>query len=66
MSDVFRPDCYGGFRFDDPLIGVKWPASPEVISQRDLEFGLLNSEEFTSVFSLGVVDESETQTASSQ
>jgi dTDP-4-dehydrorhamnose 3,5-epimerase len=49
MSDVFRPDCYGGFRFDDPLIGVEWPASPEVISQRDLEFGPLNSEEFAGV-----------------
>ena len=41
MSDVFRPDCYGGFRFDDPLVGVRWPAAPLVISDRDLGFGPL-------------------------
>lgn len=24
-----------GFRFDDPKIGIQWPAAPEFISQRD-------------------------------
>lgn len=46
MSDIFRPECYGGFRFDDPLVGVGWPAGPTVISPRDLGFGPLNKDTF--------------------
>jgi dTDP-4-dehydrorhamnose 3,5-epimerase len=46
MSDIFRPDCYGGFRFDDPLVGVRWPVAPEVISSRDLGFSPLRRDKF--------------------
>ena len=48
MSDIFRPDCYGGFRFDDPLVGVRWPAEPKVISSRDLGFSPLRKDRFLS------------------
>jgi len=43
MSDVFRPDCYEGFRFDDPAVGVAWPASPMVLSEKDAGFPSLQA-----------------------
>ena len=38
MGDVYRPESYDGFRYDDPAIGVDWPAEPRVISERDAGF----------------------------
>jgi dTDP-4-dehydrorhamnose 3,5-epimerase len=38
MSDHFQPEYYGGFRYDDPLIGVKWYHEPAIVSRRDLGF----------------------------
>jgi dTDP-4-dehydrorhamnose 3,5-epimerase len=38
MSDYFQPGNYTGFRYDDPAIGVEWPADPAVISDRDRSF----------------------------
>ena len=42
MGDVYRPDSYTGFRYDDPMIGVAWPAEPAVISDRDLGLPFLD------------------------
>ena len=42
MGDVYRPESYDGFRYDDPVIGVDWPAEPRVISKRDAGFRPLN------------------------
>ena len=38
MGDVFQPENYAGFRYDDPAVGVEWPAEPAVISDRDRGF----------------------------
>ena len=38
MGDVYRPESYDGFRYDDPASGVDWPAEPRVISERDAGF----------------------------
>ncbi len=38
MSDYYQPENYKGFRYDDPAIGVEWPADPAVISDRDRSF----------------------------
>ncbi|MEC9000228.1 MAG: dTDP-4-dehydrorhamnose 3,5-epimerase family protein [Actinomycetota bacterium] len=38
MGDVYRPEGYAGFRYDDPAVGVEWPAEPAVISERDAGF----------------------------
>jgi len=46
MGDVFRQECYGGFRFDDPALGVEWPFCPEVVSDRDLSHGPLDTQVF--------------------
>ena len=43
MGDVFRPDGYAGFRYDDPTVGVDWPAEPAVISDRDVSFAPLDT-----------------------
>ena len=38
MGDVYRPESYAGFRYDDLAVGVDWPAKPAVISDRDASF----------------------------
>lgn len=43
MGDVYRPESYSGFRYDDPAVGVDWPAEPVVISERDTSFPPLDS-----------------------
>ena len=42
MADIYRPDSYTGFRYDDPTVGVAWPAEPAVISDRDLGLPFLD------------------------
>ncbi|MEN8160035.1 MAG: dTDP-4-dehydrorhamnose 3,5-epimerase [Myxococcota bacterium] len=36
MSESFAPEAGRGLRFDDPKLGIRWPAPPAVISERDL------------------------------
>lgn len=42
MGDVYRPESYAGFRYDDPSVKVDWPAEPVVISARDASFAPLD------------------------
>jgi dTDP-4-dehydrorhamnose 3,5-epimerase len=35
MGDFYVPEAARGFRWDDPKVGVSWPAEPVLISQRD-------------------------------
>ena len=35
MGTNYVPDGARGFRYDDALIGIEWPAPPRVISERD-------------------------------
>ena len=42
VPDYFQPENYTGFRYDDPAIGVDWPAEPAVMSDRDRGFGALD------------------------
>jgi dTDP-4-dehydrorhamnose 3,5-epimerase len=35
MSTPFVPDAARGFRWDDPDVGIPWPAQPTVMSERD-------------------------------
>ena len=43
ISEAYHPDCQGGLRYDDPLLGIKWPLPVSVISQRDKEWPLSQS-----------------------
>jgi dTDP-4-dehydrorhamnose 3,5-epimerase len=38
MSDFFKPDCARGFRWNDPLFDIRWPAMPTVIASRDASY----------------------------
>ena len=42
MSDTYQPQNYTGFRYDDPAVGVEWPAEPAVMSDRDRGFVALD------------------------
>jgi dTDP-4-dehydrorhamnose 3,5-epimerase len=41
ISAPYQPDAAAGLRWDDPAIGIAWPATPLVISQRDAAYELL-------------------------
>lgn len=38
ISKPYVPDAATGVRWDDPLLGIDWPAHPAVISTRDAAF----------------------------
>jgi len=42
-SAVYAPDHARGIRFDDPAIGVRWPAAVETVSEQDRNWPLLNT-----------------------
>lgn len=41
MSAEHEPAAGRGLRWDDPVLGIAWPASPVVVSDRDASFPLL-------------------------
>jgi len=44
MGTSYVPGLGRGFRFDDPLIGIEWPAPPTVIAERDRTYPDLSPE----------------------
>jgi len=44
MSAAYHPASARGVRFDDPGIGIAWPAAPAVMSDRDLAWANLGAE----------------------
>ena len=38
MNDYFKKKNDCGVRFNDPIINIKWPIKPKIISKRDLSF----------------------------
>lgn len=39
MSEVYAPDCEGGYRWNDPCFGIAWPANDGItINWRDQNF----------------------------
>ena len=38
MNDYYKKNTDIGIRYDDPIIKIKWPLKPKVISDRDLAF----------------------------
>ena len=41
MSACYDPDQEIGYRYDDPFFNIGWPASPKLVSQKDLSFPLV-------------------------
>lgn len=42
MGAAYVPDAAIGFRWDDPALGIEWPQQPQVISERDAGYPLLD------------------------
>ena len=40
-DNLYAPDCDGNIRWDDPAIGVAWPLTPTVLSEKDADAPLL-------------------------
>jgi dTDP-4-dehydrorhamnose 3,5-epimerase len=38
MSEVYVPETARGLRWDDPALGIEWPAPVTVISERDATY----------------------------
>ena len=45
ISAFHSPALSRGVRYDDPMIGIEWPAAPTVISERDLSWPRIGSGE---------------------
>lgn len=43
ISTPYQPDSARGVRWNDPALAIGWPAEPQVISQRDATFPLLEN-----------------------
>ena len=43
MNDFYKKNTDTGIRYDDPIIKVKWPLKPKIISDRDLKFKNFNN-----------------------
>jgi dTDP-4-dehydrorhamnose 3,5-epimerase len=43
MSEFYHSECARGVRWDDPMFGIEWPISDNVISERDRSFGRFNA-----------------------
>jgi dTDP-4-dehydrorhamnose 3,5-epimerase len=41
ISEYHPPEAGRGLRYDDPAIGVAWPAEPSLVSSRDLSWPTL-------------------------
>ena len=42
-TEFYSPDAEGGIRFDDPMVGIKWPGEITEISERDKNHALLGN-----------------------
>ena len=44
MFESYSPEHARGVRWDDPLVGIRWPLPNPIISERDLSFPLLGKD----------------------
>jgi dTDP-4-dehydrorhamnose 3,5-epimerase len=41
ISEFYTPGAASGLRFDDPVLGIEWPAEPTAMSDKDRKWPLL-------------------------
>lgn len=46
MNEFYEPSAARGVRWNDPLVGVKWPLKITVMSEKDRSYGDSNRERF--------------------
>ena len=51
MTDEFRPDLAGGFRWDDPAFSIQLPLPISVIAPRDAGYPLFDAQAYAEKFS---------------
>lgn len=44
VTEPYAPGCEGAVRFDDPRVGVRWPAPVTVVSDKDRAVPLLSAD----------------------
>ena len=42
-SDIYHPDHEEGIRWDDPDIGIEWPGTEPLLSEKDIKLPMLHS-----------------------
>jgi len=42
MSEFYAPQAARGLRWNDPALGIAWPAAPQVIAERDASYADLD------------------------
>ena len=46
-SDIYHPNHEEGIRWDDPEIGIEWPGTEPLLSEKDIKLPMLNSLNFS-------------------
>jgi len=41
MGEFYSPECACGLRYNDPVLGIEWPAPVQVVSEKDQNWPLL-------------------------
>ena len=44
VSQEYTPGAEAGVYYDDPLIGIKWPIQPELLSEKDRTWPRLSAQ----------------------
>jgi dTDP-4-dehydrorhamnose 3,5-epimerase len=44
VGEFYTPGVEGGYRWDDPALGIAWPLAPQVISEKDAAWPLTGKE----------------------
>ena len=55
-TEPYAPESESGVRYDDPKLAIKWPMTPKNLSDRDLNFPLIDSS-YTSIKLTQATDE---------
>ncbi|WP_051686178.1 dTDP-4-dehydrorhamnose 3,5-epimerase family protein [Rheinheimera texasensis] len=51
MSELYSPSHYYGFRWNDPLVNVDWPAQPISISEKDQQYADFDLSTYLALYS---------------
>ncbi len=43
ISSNYHPEAARGLRWDDPMLAIEWPRTPELVSERDRNYALLEA-----------------------
>jgi dTDP-4-dehydrorhamnose 3,5-epimerase len=52
-TQEYAPDCEKGIKWDDPVIGIDWPISHPVLSDRDLQLPVLDKADNNFIYTSG-------------